>query len=74
MATILVVIIIYLVIAHIFNFVAVACGCYLESEDLIFNLLWLIVVPIVIINKIVKNYKRKKMQKIKLSKNRASII
>jgi predicted permease len=64
MTTILVIIIIYLAIAHIFNFVAVACGCLLtDFEDLISNLLWIIMVPAVIVNKIVKNYKRKKTQK-----------
>ena len=56
MTTILVIIIIYLAIAHIFNFVDVANSSYLtDFEDLILNLLW--------INKIVKNYKRKKTQK-----------
>ena len=63
MTTILVIIIIYLVIAHIFNFVAVACDCLLESEELILNLLWIIFVPAAILNEIIKKCQRKSRRK-----------
>ena len=43
---ILVIILIWLVGAHVCNFISVACGGYLmDFEDLIANLLWPILLP-----------------------------
>lgn len=43
---ILVIILIYLAMAHVMNFISIFCDCYLmDSEDLINNLLWPISLP-----------------------------
>ena len=57
---ILIVALVYLIIAHVINFVSVACGCYLtESADLICNLLWIIFLPIAIIRGIIEKLKKR---------------
>lgn len=57
---ILIIIIAYLIIAHIINFISIACNCYLcEFEDLIGSLLWIIFLPIAIIRKIIVTIKEK---------------
>ena len=53
--TILVIILIYLVIAHVINFISIADGCYLvDFEDLIANLLWPVLLPYVLFRKFFK--------------------
>ena len=50
---ILIVVIVYLTIAHIMNYVSLAFDCYLmDFEDLTANLLWIILLPIAIIRRI----------------------
>ena len=52
---ILVIILIYLVIAHVINFISVADGCYLvDFEDLIANLLWPVFLPYALFRKFFK--------------------
>lgn len=61
---ILIVALVYLIIAHVINFISIACGCYLtEAEDLICNLLWIIFLPIAIIRGIVVRIKEKILDK-----------
>ena len=44
---ILVIILIYLIGAHVMNFISVACGCYLmDFESLIENLFWPVLLPV----------------------------
>lgn len=51
----------YFIIAHIMNFVSIACDCYLcDLEDLIANLLWIILLPVAIIRRIIVTIKEKK--------------
>lgn len=58
----LIVILAYLIIAHIMNFINVACDCYLcDFEDLISNLLWIIFLPIAIIRRIITIIKEKSL-------------
>lgn len=57
---ILIIILAYLIIAHIINFISVADNCYLcDFEDLISNLLWIIFLPIAIIRRIITIIKEK---------------
>lgn len=45
--TIFIIILIYLIGAHVMNFISVACGGYLmDFEDLIANLFWPVFLPI----------------------------
>ena len=53
---ILTIIIIYLVIANIMNYVSIACGCFLcDFEDLTANLFWIILLPIALIKRFIRN-------------------
>lgn len=50
---VLIIIIIYLIIVQIMNYISVACGCYLiDFEDLTCNIFWIIFLPIAIIRRI----------------------
>lgn len=56
---ILIITVIYLLIAHLWNFISVACGCYLvDFEDLIANLFWIICLPIVIVQWLYRKFKK----------------
>jgi hypothetical protein len=51
---ILIIIISYLIIAHIMNFISIAFDCYLmDYEDLIGNLFWIILLPIALIRRFI---------------------
>lgn len=54
---ILVIILIYLIMAHVMNFISIACDCYLmDFEDLIANLFWPVLLPIALFQRfILKN-------------------
>ena len=53
---ILIIIISYLAIAHIMNYVSIACGCLLcDFEDLTANLFWIVLLPIALIKRFIKN-------------------
>jgi hypothetical protein len=44
--TILIIILIYLIMTHVMNFISVACGCYLmDFEGLIENFFWPVLLP-----------------------------
>lgn len=46
MMIILITILIYLMGAHVMNFISIACDCYLmDFEDLIANLFWPVLLP-----------------------------
>ncbi len=52
---ILIVAVIYLVVAHIFNYISIACDCYLvDFEDLTANIFWIVMLPIALINRFLK--------------------
>ena len=52
--TILIIILILLVGAHIMNFISVACGCFLaDFEDLIANLFWPVFLPIALFRRFI---------------------
>jgi hypothetical protein len=44
--TIFIIILIYLIMTHVMNFISVACGCYLmDFEGLIENFFWPVLLP-----------------------------
>jgi hypothetical protein len=61
---ILIVILIYLIIAHIINFICIADNCFIcDFEDLVYNLLWIIFLPAAIIRRIIVTIKEKMLDK-----------
>lgn len=57
---ILIITLVYLIIAHIMNFISITCNCYLcDFKDLIGNILWIFFLPIAIIHKIIVTIKEK---------------
>ena len=56
---ILIITVIYLLIAHLWNFISIANDCYLtDFSDLICNLLWIICLPIAIVQRLYRKFKR----------------
>ena len=52
--TILIIILIYLIGAHVMNFISVACGCYLmDFKDLIANLFWPVLLPVALFRRFI---------------------
>ena len=52
--TILIIILILLVGAHVMNFISVACGGYLmDFEDLITNLFWPVLLPVALFRRFI---------------------
>lgn len=57
---ILIIVVIYLLIAHLWNFINVACDCYLtDFVDLICNFFWIVCLPIVTVQWLYRKFKRK---------------
>lgn len=57
---ILIVALVYLIIAEVFHFINIACGCFLvDYEDLIFDLLWIIMLPIALIERVIRKIKNR---------------
>lgn len=55
---ILIVAIVYLIIAEVFHFINIACGCFLSDyEDLICDLLWIIMLPVALIKRAIRKRK-----------------
>lgn len=52
---ILIIAVVYLLIAHIFNFICIADNCILcDAEDLLCNLFWIVLLPIALIKRFSK--------------------
>jgi len=55
---ILIVALVYLIIAEVFHFINIACGCFLaDYEDLIFDLLWIVMLPVALIQRAIRKHK-----------------
>ena len=53
---ILIIITAYLIIAHIMNYISIACSCYLmDFEDLTANLFWIIFLPVALFRRFFLN-------------------
>ena len=56
---ILIITVIYLLIAHLWNFISIAYDCYLvDFSDLICNLFWIVCLPIAIVQRLYRKFRK----------------